>query len=640
MRALRSFSLLTLACVVSPLPLGAQPADADYYVVPIEGSPARGAADAPVTIIEFADFECPFCSRVTETLRRILETYPGRVRLVFKQNPLPFHTNAQLAAEAALAAGAQGRFWEMHDLMFRNQTALGRADLERYAVEIGLNLGAFRRALDSGEHRQAILRDQELATRLGARGTPSFFINGRPVRGAQPYDAFRTVVDEQIAAAGRLLARGVRPRDLYDELTRGGLSRAPDPPPSAPTPPRQREDPSAIYRVELGTSPVRGPETALVTIVEWMDYQCPFCQRVQAVLRQVELEYGERVRIVVKMNPMPFHDAAMPAAEAAMAAHAQRKFFEMHERLLEAGAEQALERTTFDRIAAEIGLDMARFRADLDSHAHRSAIEAEQAQTVRLGARGAPAFFLNGRKLRGAQPIEGFRRVIDEEERRAREVLRRQRPRPGQLYELLTRGGATEPVYLPADAAADAPAAPADADRVYRIAVPPTSPSRGRRNAPVVIQEFSDFQCPFCSRVQQTLRDLESRHRNRLRIVFRHFPLSFHQDAMLAHEAAAEAHAQGKFWEYHDLLFANQRALSREDLTRYARQVGLDMGLFQAALDEHRHRAEIEDDIAASTDSGARHGTPSFFINGRLLQGAQDLSAFEDAVDAALRAPR
>jgi protein-disulfide isomerase len=124
-----------------------------------------------------------------------------------------------------------------------------------------------------------------------------------------------------------------------------------------------------------------------------------------------------------------------------------------------------------------------------------------------------------------------------------------------------------------------------------------------------------------------------------VRIEFRHYPLPFHQQAPLAHEASAEAHAQGKFWEYHDLLFANQRALARENLEQYAQQVGLNMARFRAALDNHTHAAAIEADKNAITRAGARIGTPTFFINGKMLSGAQPFEQFKAVIDAALAAP-
>lgn len=192
----------------------------------------------------------------------------------------------------------------------------------------------------------------------------------------------------------------------------------------------------------------------------------------------------------MKMNPLPFHDNAMPAAEAAMAAHAQGKFWEMYAKLFE--NQQTLSRETYERIAQEIGLNMTRFRADLDNHTHKAAIEASQQQAATLGARGTPAFFVNGRKLRGAQPFEGFKTIIDEELAKAETAMRENHLRPNQVYEFVTRNGATAPVLLPG-AAADGPPGE-DPNRVYAIADSPRSPFKGGRNARVVIQEFSDFQ--------------------------------------------------------------------------------------------------------------------------------------------------
>jgi protein-disulfide isomerase len=174
---------------------------------------------------------------------------------------------------------------------------------------------------------------------------------------------------------------------------------------------------------------------------------------------------------------------------------------------------------------------------------------------------------------------------------------------------------------------------------VYQIADAPRAPFKGGRNARVVIQEFSDFQCPFCGRVGPTLERVLEEYGDRVKIVWRNYPLPMHREAPLAAEAALAAHAQGKFWQYHDELFENQRALTREDLERYAQELGLDMARFRRALDEHTYQADVQADMEASRAAGARHGTPAFFINGRLLQGAQPFDAFKAAIDAALAAP-
>ena len=149
--------------------------------IDIEGAPVRGTPmGAEVTIVEFSDFECPFCREAHPALARVVRQFEGRVRLVFKNYPLPMHEHATAAAIAAVAAHKQGKFWEMHDLLFENQDALERSDLEDYADELGLDLERFRADLDDEETAAAVQRDRDLGREVGVRGTPSIFINGRP----------------------------------------------------------------------------------------------------------------------------------------------------------------------------------------------------------------------------------------------------------------------------------------------------------------------------------------------------------------------------------------------------------------------------------------------------------------------------
>ena len=175
--------------------------DPPRYNVPVaSGDPVRGGASAPVTIVEFSDFQCPFCSRVVDTVKQIEKAYGKKVRIQFRHNPLPFHDKAQLAAEAGVAAGAQGKFWQMHDKLFGNQQALDRASLEKYAGEIGLNVDKFKSDLDSGKFKSAVNADVTYANGLGGGGfgTPTFFINGRKISGAMPFDSFASVIDEEL----------------------------------------------------------------------------------------------------------------------------------------------------------------------------------------------------------------------------------------------------------------------------------------------------------------------------------------------------------------------------------------------------------------------------------------------------------
>ncbi len=193
----------------------------DRYKVPIGNAPVKGDKSAKVTIVQVSDFQCPFCSRVEPTVDQITRTYGKDVRVVWKNNPLPFHNNAMPAAEVAMAANADGKFWPMHDLLFKNQQALTRPDLEKYAAQVGVSASLVKDALDNNKYQAAIKADQDEAAKFGARGTPAFFINGRPLSGAQPFESFKKVIDEELANADKAIKAGVSPRTS----TRPSLAR-------------------------------------------------------------------------------------------------------------------------------------------------------------------------------------------------------------------------------------------------------------------------------------------------------------------------------------------------------------------------------------------------------------------------------
>lgn len=168
--------------------------------------PSRGPANAPVTIVEFSDFQCPFCSRLTPTIKQVEEKYGDKVRVVFRQYPLPFHQNAQKAAEASLCAADQGKFWELHDAMFANQQELGVDQLKAKAASLGMNAEQFNQCLDSGKHAAAIQADIKDGSAVGVNGTPAIFINGRFLSGAQPLEAITPIIDDELRRAGQKTA--------------------------------------------------------------------------------------------------------------------------------------------------------------------------------------------------------------------------------------------------------------------------------------------------------------------------------------------------------------------------------------------------------------------------------------------------
>ncbi len=201
-----------------------RPDPALRYRVEVGDSAVRGPDDAEVTIVMFSDFQCPFCKRAAGTIRQVEDAYGDEVRIVAKHNPLAFHSEALPAARAAQAAHRQGKFWEMHDLLYENNRDLTRTNFVAWAKKVGCNHRRFERDLDDAEIAEGIAADQRLAKRVGARGTPAFFINGRFLSGAQPFSAFEKVIEEEKAEARRRIADGTSAGDLYRELMRGAKS--------------------------------------------------------------------------------------------------------------------------------------------------------------------------------------------------------------------------------------------------------------------------------------------------------------------------------------------------------------------------------------------------------------------------------
>jgi protein-disulfide isomerase len=163
-------------------------------------APSFGPADAKVTIVEFSDFECPYCSRAANVTTQIKEKYGDKVRFVFRQFPLSFHKSAQGAAEASLAAHSQGKFWEFHDKMFANQRALDRGSLEGYAKDVGLDVGKFKTELDSKQHESRVQADLKMGGEVAVQGTPTMFINGKRVPNPTDFGAVSKAIDAALGS--------------------------------------------------------------------------------------------------------------------------------------------------------------------------------------------------------------------------------------------------------------------------------------------------------------------------------------------------------------------------------------------------------------------------------------------------------
>lgn len=582
-----------------------------------------GAANAPVTIVYFTDFQCPFCSRAHVTVEQLKREYgPEKLRMVTKHHPLPFHQDAlpaAIAAQAVYELRGIAAFDAYTDALFQGQKSLTDENLLGWALDAGVSQRELIDRVRDPRLRSKVDRDMALAQRIGALGTPAFRINGATLVGAQPAEKFREIIDAELAEARKLRDGGTPAEQVYAARVRENFVPYEKDAPSSSAPPKVD---LTVHQVPVGKSPTEGPADALVTIVEFTDFECPFCRRVQPTLTELKAKFPGKLRFVFKHNPLPFHKGAHPAAALSLEARAQKGnkgFFAATQALF--AAKPPMDRAALLAIAKDLKLNEARVARALDKGLHDAAIQVDQDLADDLEARGTPHFFINGRRLGGAQPLDRFVDLVNEELAKAEAMVKAGTPK-SRVYAQIFKGG-------------QGPQPP----ETKKIPKPgKAQPSRGPAWAPVVVQVFSDFQCPFCQRVEPTLEAVEKEFPGKVRIVWRNLPLSFHKDARLAAAAALEAFAQKGnkgFWAMHALLFANQKALKRGDLESYAAQIGLDMARFNKALDDGRHEAAIRADEQIAKGADIK-GTPSMLINGYFISGAQPLTRFKKVIRLAL----
>jgi protein-disulfide isomerase len=531
-------------------------AEKDWREETVNNSKAR------VTIVEFFDYQCPFCLKTNPAVEEAIKNYPGKVRLVLKNLPLSIHPDSALAHQAALASGEQGRFWEMHDLLFANHNHIKLPDLLLYAQQLHLDVPRFQKALESGRFRQVIDDDAAMARGLGITATPTFFINGQQLIGQQSVEKLNAAIDAALNPG------------------RSAIAAAPGT--------------VSIDKLNLSRAPVRGQEQAPVTIIEFSDLQCPFCARVTPTLRELMKQYPDQVRWVFKSFPLGFHADSPLAHAAALAAERQGKFWEMHDLIF--ANQRNLKRDNLLAEARSLNLDMDRFTADLDSGDVKQQLEADKKEGEGLGVNGTPAFFINGKSFSGAMPIEQFQAAINNA--------------------LLALGKPAVPVSSPAESAT--------------LRKEPEI-SFGSTDSPITLSWFSDLQSGLSPKATLLVRKLIDSHPGQIRLVFKNRPLEIHPGAMLLHEAAMAANAQGKFWQMHDLIIANPQKATRQDMLAYAKHIGLDADLFQRDLDSEKYRPLIEADLQEA-QRRAVLGAPVFFLNSARVDGLQNEKLYTDII--------
>ncbi|MBI4604566.1 MAG: thioredoxin domain-containing protein [Planctomycetes bacterium] len=365
-RAARGARLLIAAALVGP-----------------DEAATRGPANAPVTIVEFSDFQCPSSRKASRAVRELFARHPGKVRWVFKSFPLPFHRQAPLAHEAALAAGEWGLFWEMHDGIFKTQESLDRARLVDLAAGLGIPAADFELVLDSRAFSRAVAREAEEGRSLGVTGTPTFLVNGLRLVGAQPAEALDHVVRRALG-----LETAAAP-DLPAEIL--------------------LEDPEPAHPLAFG------PKEARVVAKVFVDLRSPLGLKAARAAKDVLDRHAGEVRLVFKLLATGIYADSGTAHEAA-AAIAKRGagFFDVWSRI--ARTQGTIHAGSAAAMASEAGLGEEAAREverEVRQGAHRALVEADGRLARRLGIKGSPAVVVGGRRLDGLAGIVELGRLLE-----------------------------------------------------------------------------------------------------------------------------------------------------------------------------------------------------------------------------------
>lgn len=358
MKSPLTISLLFGIAFAAPLlahPGHAEPQDADR-------------ARSRVVAVEYSDFQCTPCAEVSELLERLVNAKKIPIQVLFKHAPA--HPDALLAHEAALAAGQQGKFWEMHDVLFANPKA-NYSEILEMAESLKLDLKRFQQAIDERELRGEVMDDIAEARGIGIRVTPTVFLNGRKLEGIDQIRAFvETVINS----------------------------------------PEDKIDPNKVYEFELAGSPSYGPEEAPVTIVEFSDFRCGFCGEHSRTVTELVAAYPGKIRRVFKHFPIQVSVEGKLPHYGSMAALQQGKFWDMYRALMNqplTGQDDLISR------AVAIGLDIERFQRDLAANEGVAIVQRDIDEGDRHGIRVTPTTFINGKMLGGRQTFETLKMHVD-----------------------------------------------------------------------------------------------------------------------------------------------------------------------------------------------------------------------------------
>lgn len=380
---------------------------------------AKGAADPLVRLETYGDYECPYTRKLWKTLSPAFQRYADTVQVRFRHRPLAFHKGAKRAARGALAAEVQGRFWPMHGCLLSTDLPLTAAKVRRCARSAGVNLRQWKRDM-KGQVVQARLAEDTKLGKERAPGTPTSYVNGSKLAGAQPLSAFDKAIQSQIERVRSRVGAGASRAEAVSSLTEANLratqvaslrKRAPGSGGRAKAIIGRTKPTATPIAISFKEMPTVGPARAKATVALFMDYQCPHSRRLHGTMKAIMKTYRGRVQVGFFNLPLSFHKHARLAAQAALAAHAQGRFWDMHDALF--ALNKDLSRPAIMTAARRLGLDMRRFERALVSKRIQAKVDRDVAQARAVGARGTPTVFINGRKLTGGRSVAELSQTLD-----------------------------------------------------------------------------------------------------------------------------------------------------------------------------------------------------------------------------------
>ncbi len=351
--------------------------------------PTRGPENALLSVEQFSDFQCPYCKEQAYVLKKVLETYPGKVQMTFRHMPIsgqpgsgsfPLH-------EASMCAAEQGKFWEFHDFVFGLDK---KPDLDEIVLALSLDKTRFDKCSKENRYRNFVLEDTLEAQKRGVAGAPTFFIQGEQISGMRPFEFFAEKLDPELAQ--KMSAERKKAEDVL-------LSK--------------------ISPSEAGR-PASGSEKALVTITEFSDFHCRYCAHLTQTLNKIMETYPQDLRRVWRHYPLPMHPYSPYAHVASECAHEQGQFWAFHGKIFQDPA-AAHSKEDFERIGESVFLDKVKFQTCYEDEQTKKKIENDVLLGMFKKVASTPTIFINDEMVIGAKSFEDLKTIIDRKLKEAKE---------------------------------------------------------------------------------------------------------------------------------------------------------------------------------------------------------------------------